>query len=44
MITQNFGFYTDLGFMAIGEVKGGEMWPEYASTKSYGLGAVFYLR
>lgn len=44
MITDNFGFYTDLGLVAIGEVKSGEMWPEYSSTKSYGLGAVFYIK
>jgi hypothetical protein len=44
MVTENFGFFTDLGIVAIGEVKGGEPWPDYTSTKSYGLGAVFYIK
>jgi len=44
MITPNFGFYTDLGITAFGHVQKGEFWPRYASTKSFGLGAVLYVK
>ena len=43
-ITPQFGFFTDIGVAAIGEVDSGVTWPEFVNVQSYGLGAVFYVK